>query len=418
MSDLATTMREMGRQASLAAKILAQTSDDSKAAALEAASDSIAARSDEIFDANAKDLESGAAKGLSDALIDRLRLDRERLQGIRGSLAAIAEMPDPVGSVLAAWSRPSGLKIKRVRTPLGVIGIIFESRPNVTVDAGALCLKSGNASVLRGGSDSWHTSAILHSCLTDGLRAAELPEAAIQRVPTTDRAAVGEMLRMTEYIDVIVPRGGKGLVARVQSEARVPVFAHLEGICHVYIDKDADMEKARRVVLNAKTRRTGICGAAECLLIDEAFYRQFGAPFVGDLLAAGVEVRAAGPLADIEGAVAAADDDFGREFLDMVIATRLVDGVDGAIAHIQEFGSQHTDAIVTESDSAAETFFTRLNSSILMRNASTQFADGGEFGMGAEIGIATGKIHARGPVGAEQLTSFKYIVEGNGTVRP
>ena len=418
MPDLPETMREIGKQASAAAKILAQTSDDSKAAALETASDSIAARSDEILDANARDLESGAAKGLSDALIDRLRLDEERLQGIRRSLAAVAEMPDPVGSVLAAWSRPSGLKIKRVRTPLGVIGIIFESRPNVTVDAGALCLKSGNASILRGGSDSWHTSATLHSCLADGLRAAGLPAASIQRVPTIDRAAVGEMLRMTEYIDVIVPRGGKGLVARVQSEARVPVFAHLEGICHVYVDKDADIEKARRVVLNAKTRRTGICGAAECLLIDEAFYRQFGAPFVSDLLAAGVEVRAAGALADIDGAVSAADDDFGREFLDMVISARLVDGVDGAVAHIQKFGSQHTDAIITESDSAAETFFTRLNSSILMRNASTQFADGGEFGMGAEIGIATGKIHARGPVGAEQLTSFKYIVEGNGTIRP
>ena len=418
MSDLAKEMREIGRQASLAAKELAQTSDANKSAALEAASEAISANSDEIFDANAKDLESGAAKGLSDALIDRLRLDGERLQGIRASLTAIAQMPDPVGSVLAAWSRPSGLRIKRVRTPLGVIGIIFESRPNVTVDAGALCLKSGNASILRGGSDSWHTSAVLHRCLTDGLGEAGLPVAAIQRVPTTDRAAVGEMLRMTEFIDVIVPRGGKGLVARVQSEARVPVFAHLEGICHVYIDRDADIEKARRVVLNAKTRRTGICGAAECLLIDEAFYRQFGAPFVSDLVTAGVEVRAAGTLAEIDGAVAATDDDFGKEFLDMVIAVRLVDGVDGAVAHIQEFGSQHTDAIITESDSAAETFFTRLNSSILMRNASTQFADGGEFGMGAEIGIATGKIHARGPVGAEQLTSFKYIVEGNGTVRP
>ena len=418
MSELTEQMKAIGKAASEASAVIAAARSADKSAALHHAAAALDLRADEILEANQRDIESGEAKGLSAALLDRLLLNSERLGGIRDSLTAIAEMPDPVGAVLAEWSRPSGLRIKRVRTPLGVVGIIFEARPNVTVDAGALCLKSGNAAILRGGSDSWHSSAALHRCLTDGLEAASLPSAAIQRVPTTDRAAVGEMLRMAEHIDVIVPRGGKSLVARVQDEARVPVFAHLEGICHVYVDRDADMEKARRVVMNAKTRRPGICGAAECLLIDREFYRGSGAPFISDLLGAGVEVRADGALAEIEGTVPSAPDDFGREFLDMIISARLVDGVEGAIGHIQRYGSQHTDAIVTESDRAAETFFSRLNSSILMRNASTQFADGGEFGMGAEIGIATGKIHARGPVGAEQLTSFKYIVEGEGTVRP
>jgi glutamate-5-semialdehyde dehydrogenase len=318
--------------------------------------------------------------------------------------------------VLAEWDMPTGLHIKRVATPIGVIGVIYESRPNVTADAGGLCLKSGNASILRGGSESFHSSGAIHTCLVDGLNLANLPRAAIQLVPTRDRAAVGEMLTMTEYIDVIVPRGGKGLVGRVQAEARVPVFAHLEGIVHIYVDKDADVEKARKVILNAKTRRTGICGAAECLLIDRVFFKKHAAPFVDDLIAKGVEVRAGEGLQK-EGTIPATEDDWGHEFLDMIIAAKLVDGIDEAIAHIRKYGSNHTDCIITENDAAADRFFRELDSAILMRNASTQFADGGEFGMGAEIGIATGKLHARGPVGAAQLTSFKYLVEGDGTVR-
>jgi len=334
-------------------------------------------------------------------------------------LRAVAEQPDPVGAVIADWTRPNGLRIRRVRQPLGVIGVIYESRPNVTADAAALCLKSGNAAILRGGSESFHSSGALLECVAEGLRAAGLPEDAAQRVPTSDRAAVGIMLaQMTDHIDVIIPRGGKSLVARVQAEARVPVFAHLEGICHVYIDGAADPQKARRVTLNAKTRRTGVCGAAECLLIDRAAL-SLGAAVIGDLLAAGVEVRGDDACQALDARVtAAAPDDYGREFLAMIIAARVVDGVDGAIAHIRRYGSQHTDAILTEDDAAAARFFARLDSAILMRNASTQFADGGEFGMGAEIGIATGKLHARGPVGAEQLTTFRYIVEGDGAIRP
>jgi len=298
-----------------------------------------------------------------------------------------------------------------------VIGVIYESRPNVTADAGALCLKAGNAVILRGGSESFHSSGIIHECLVDGLQSAGLPADAIQRVPTRDRAAVSEMLTMTEFIDVIVPRGGKGLVGLVQKAARVPVFAHLEGICHVYVDKDAEIEKTRAVVVNAKTRRTGICGSAECILVDRGFFDAHGAPFLDDLVAKGVQVRTGAGL-DIKGAVAAQPDDFGQEFLDMIVAARIVDGVDGAIDHIQRFGSGHTDCIMTENDGTADKFFQQLDSAILMRNASTQFADGAEFGMGAEIGIATGKLHARGPVGATQLTSFKYLVTGNGTIRP
>jgi glutamate-5-semialdehyde dehydrogenase len=299
-----------------------------------------------------------------------------------------------------------------------VVGVIYERRPNVTADAGALCLKAGNAVILRGGSESFHSSTAIHACMVQGLRAAGLPEAAIQLVPTRDRSMVSAMLGATELIDVIVPRGGKGLVGLVQREARVPVFAHLEGICHVYADRDADLEKARRVVLNAKTRRTGVCGSAECLLIDWQFYTKHGAVLVEDLLKAGVEVRTEGELLKVPGTVQAQPDDFGREFLDMIIAAKLVDGVDEAIAHIRRYGSSHTESILTENDATAERFMQRLDSAILMRNASTQFADGGEFGMGAEIGIATGKMHARGPVGAEQLTSFKYLVTGDGTIRP
>jgi glutamate-5-semialdehyde dehydrogenase len=350
-------------------------------------------------------------------MMDRLRLDEARIRAIVEGLRAIAAQKDPVGEVIAEWDRPNGLHIRRVRTPLGVIGVIFESRPNVAADAGALCLKSGNAVILRGGSESFRSARAIHACLVEGLKSAGLPEAAIQLVPTRDRAAVTGMLRMAGVIDVIVPRGGRGLVELVQAEARVPVFAHLEGICHVYADGEADLQKARAVVLNAKTRRTGICGAAECLLIDRRFHERHGAVLVEDLVRAGVEVRTEGALLKVPGTVPAAAGDFGREFLDMIIAAKIVDGVDEAIAHIRRYGSQHTEAILTENDATAERFFQRLDSAILLRNASTQFADGGEFGMGAEIGIATGKLHARGPVGAEQLTSFKYLVTGDGTVR-
>jgi glutamate-5-semialdehyde dehydrogenase len=375
------------------------------------------AATETIIAANARDLDFGRDKGLTPAMMDRLRLDAPRVKAMADGLRAIAAQPDPVGRVLAEWDRPTGLHIQRVATPLGVVGVIYESRPNVTADAGALCLKAGNAVILRGGSESFHSSAAIHAAMVAGLRAAGLPEAAIQLVPTRDREMVAEMLRATAFIDVIVPRGGKGLVGLVQREARVPVFAHLEGICHIYADGAADLEKARRVVLNAKTRRTGICGAAECLLIDRAFFVRYGAVLIEDLLKAGVEVRAEGDLSAIPGTTPAKPEDFGCEFLDMIIAARLVDGVDGAIDHIRRYGSQHTESILTEDDAAAARFFARLDSAILMRNASTQFADGGEFGMGAEIGIATGKMHARGPVGAEQLTSFKYLVTGDGTCR-
>ena len=410
-------MATIGQAARAAAAELAYASAERKHAALIGAAEAVWARRGVIIDANSEDQAFGAAKGLSPAMMDRLRLDEGRVRGIVDGLRAVAEQKDPVGEVMAEWDMPSGLHIRRVRTPLGVIGVIYESRPNVTADAGALCLKAGNAVILRGGSESFHSSTAIHACMVKGLQQAGLPEAAIQLVPTRDREMVSAMLRAVEYIDVIVPRGGKGLVGLVQREARVPVFAHLEGICHVYADGDADLEKARRVVLNAKTRRTGICGAAECLLIDRAFFARYGAVLIEDLVKAGVEVRTEGELLAVPGTVQAAPDDFGREFLDMIIAARLVDGVDGAIAHIQRYGSQHTEAILTENDAAAGRFFQRLDSAILLRNASTQFADGGEFGMGAEIGIATGKLHARGPVGAEQLTSFKYLVTGDGTVR-
>jgi glutamate-5-semialdehyde dehydrogenase len=415
--DANALMREMGMAARAAAGELAIASSERKVAALQAAAAAILSHETQILDANILDMAAGEEKGLSKAMLDRLMLNSARLRGIADALRAVAEQKDPVGRVLAQWDRPNGLHIQRVATPLGVIGVIFEARPNVTADAGALCLWAGNAVILRSGSDSQNSSQAIHACMVEGLRAAGLPEAAIQLVATSDRAMVSAMLGATEYIDVIVPRGGKGLVGLVQREARVPVFAHLEGICHVYADGDADLEKARRVVLNAKTRRTGICGAAECLLIDWKFYTKHGAVLIEDLIKAGVEVRTEGELLKVPGTVPAAPDDFGREFLDMIIAAKLVDGVDEAIAHIKRYGSQHTEAILTENQATADRFFQRLDSAILMHNASTQFADGGEFGMGGEIGIATGKMHARGPVGADQLTSFKYLVTGNGTVR-
>jgi glutamate-5-semialdehyde dehydrogenase len=415
--DIPALMARMGARARAAASQLATAAPEARRAALEAAAEAVWQARAAILDANARDLAAARDKGLSPAMTDRLALDEGRIAAIAEGLRAVAAQDDPVGAVIAEWDRPSGLHIRRVRTPLGVIGVIYESRPNVTADAGALCLKSGNAVILRGGSESVHSSAAIHACLVEGLRAAGLPEDAIQRVPVTDRAAVQEMLTMTDHIDVIVPRGGKGLVGLVQREARVPVFAHLEGIVHVYLDAAADPEKALKVVLNAKTRRTGICGAAECLLIHRDVADTIGQGVIRALIDAGVEVRGDAELQAIPGVVPAGEDDWGREYLDSIIAARVVDDIDAAIAHIRRYGSNHTDCILTEDAAAAERFFARLDSAILMRNASTQFADGGEFGMGAEIGIATGKMHARGPVGAEQLTSFKYLVTADGAVR-
>jgi glutamate-5-semialdehyde dehydrogenase len=416
-TEIAALMADIGTRARAAAAELAIADAATKRAALEAAADAVWAGRAEIMAANAQDLAYGREKGLSEAMMDRLALDEVRIKGIVDGLRAVAAQDDPVGEVLAEWDRPTGLHIRRVRTPLGVVGVIYESRPNVTADAGALCVKSGNAVILRGGSESFHSSGAIHACLVAGLRAAGLPEDAIQLVPTRDRAAVQEMLTMTDTIDVIIPRGGKGLVGLVQREARVPVFAHLEGIVHIYLDAAADPAKALRVVLNAKTRRTGICGAAECLLIHRDIVETIGQGVIRALIDAGVEVRADAGLQGVAGTVAATEEDWGREYLESIIAAKVVDSIDDAIAHIRRYGSNHTDCIVTEDDDAAARFFARLDSAILMRNASTQFADGGEFGMGAEIGIATGKMHARGPVGAAQLTSFKYLVEGDGTVR-
>ena len=416
-TDIQTLMAQIGARAKAASAELAFAPSSVKQQALEAAADAVWAARHDIVAANAQDLEFGRDKGLSDAMMDRLMLDEARIKGIVDGLRAVAAQDDPVGQVMTEWDRPSGLSIRRVRTPLGVIGVIYESRPNVTADAGALCLKSGNAVILRGGSESFHSSTAIHACLVEGLRAAGLPEDAIQLIPTRDRAAVRELLTMTDTVDVIVPRGGKGLVGLVQKEARVPVFAHLEGIVHIYIDKTADPVKALKVVMNAKTRRTGICGAAECLLIHEEVAATIGQGLIRALIDAGVEVRADTALQVNEGTVAANEDDWGREYLDSIIAARVVPDIDAAIAHIRQYGSNHTDCILTEDDAAVARFFERLDSAILMHNASTQFADGGEFGMGAEIGIATGKLHARGPVGAEQLTSFKYLVTGDGTTR-
>ncbi len=417
-TDIPAVMAEIGARARAAAAELAFADPQAKRAALEAAADAVAEHSAEIIAANAEDMAYGRDKGLSPAMLDRLLLDEGRIGGIADSLRAVAAQDDPVGEVIAEWDMPSGLHIRRVRTPLGVIGVIYESRPNVTADAGALCLKAGNAVILRGGSESFQSSLAIHACLIEGLKAAGLPEDAIQRVPTRDRAAVSEMLTMTDHIDVIVPRGGKGLVGLVQREARVPVFAHLEGIVHIYIDRAADAQKTLDVVLNAKTRRPGICGAAECLLIHRDVLYTLGRAVVGALIDTGVTVHGDAGVQAFSGVVPATEADWGREYLDMNIAAKVVENIDDAIAHIREYGSNHTDCILTEDDAAAARFFQRLDSAILMRNASTQFADGGEFGMGAEIGIATGKMHARGPVGAAQLTSFKYLVTGDGTLRP
>jgi glutamate-5-semialdehyde dehydrogenase len=420
IDDIEKLMAPIGRAAVAAAEVLARADTAQKNAALEAAAQALRRRRDEILAANAQDLEVARTRGLAAAMIDRLALDAVRVEAMARGVEEIARLADPVGTVLAEWERPNGLRIQRVRVPLGVIGIIYESRPNVTCDAGALCLKSGNAAILRGGSESHRSSTAIHACLGDGLRAAGLPEACIQLVPTTDRAAVGYMLAgMTDWIDVIVPRGGKSLVARVQQEARVPVIGHLEGNCHVYVDRAADLNMARAIVLNAKLRRTGICGAAETLLVDEACVETHLAPLVRALLDAGCEVRGDATVRSVDPRVRpATGDDWYTEYLDAVIAAKVVAGVDDAVAHIARYGSAHTESIVTEDPVAAEKFLSNVDSAIVLHNASTQFADGGEFGMGAEIGISTDRFHARGPVGVEQLTSYKYVVRGTGQVRP
>lgn len=416
----AAEMRRVGANARASAAELALAPSDRKNAALLAAAAALRANASTILAANTLDVDAAGRAGRPASFVDRLALDAKRIEAIARSLEDIAALEDPIGRELAAWDRPNGLKISRVRVPIGVIGIIYESRPNVTADAGALALKAGNAAILRGGSESHHSSTAIHACLVAGLKSAELPETAIQLVQTTSRAAVGEMLKgLNGAIDVIVPRGGRSLVERVQAEARVPVFAHLEGICHTYVDRGADMDIAVPIVVNAKMRRTGICGATECLLVDSGAHEDYLTPLVKALLDAGCEVRgdAATQAVDMRVKVAA-DDDYGREFLEPIIAVKTVDGVDAAIAHIARYGSQHTDAIITECHGTAERFVKRVDSAIVLVNASTQFADGGEFGMGAEIGIATGKLHARGPVGVEQLTSFKYVVRGTGQTRP
>ena len=417
MSDLGQQMNEMGARARAAASVLAYASPEAKTNALLTAAEAMVAATDHIISENAKDLDFGREKGLTDAMMDRLMLDADRIAAMAQGLRTIAGQDDPVGEVIAEWDQPTGLHIRRVRTPLGVIGVIYESRPNVTADAGALCLKSGNAVILRGGSESLHSAAAIHACLVQGLQAVGLPEDAVQIVPTRDRAAVEHLLKMTEFVDVIVPRGGKGLVGLVQREARVPVFAHLEGIVHIYIDKSADPQKTMDVVLNAKTRRTGICGAAECLLIHQDVLDTLGRDILQALTHAGVEVRGDAAISKLDGITPATDEDWGKEYLDSIIAAKTVADVDEAIAHIQTYSSSHTECVMCEDTAVRDKFFERIDSAILMHNASTQFADGGEFGMGAEIGIATGKMHARGPVGAAQLTSFKYLVEGNGTTR-
>ena len=418
--DIHSVMMETGRRARSAAHELAIASAQTRNAALAAMADSLDRNTASILEANRLDLASADKNGLSAAMTDRLMLNEARVAAMAQGIRDIAALRDPVGEVIAAWTRPNGLSIERVRTPLGVIGVIYESRPNVTADAGALCLKAGNAVILRGGSDSWHSSRAIHASLAEGLRAAGLSEATIQIVPTTDRAAVGEMLAgLGGAIDVIVPRGGKGLVARVQEEARVPVFAHLEGICHVYVDRSAQPDMAVAITLNAKMRRTGICGSAETLLLDRACAGTHLLPILDALAKAGCEIRASAEVCDVfPAAILATDQDWDTEYLAPILSVKLVDGIDEAVRHIENHSSHHTEAVIAEDEAVVSRFFNEIDSAILLHNASTQFADGGEFGMGAEIGIATGKMHARGPVGVEQLTSFKYLVRGKGQTRP
>jgi glutamate-5-semialdehyde dehydrogenase len=418
-SELARSMAEIGRRAREASAKLALASADAKTAALKAAAAAIRSRADEILAANAEDLAQAKQAGIGAALLDRLALDPKRLEAVAKGLEDIAAQPDPVGRVLAEWTRPNGLRIARVSVPLGVIGIIYESRPNVTADAGGLALKSGNAAILRGGSESFHSSTALVSALGEGLRAAGLPVHAVQLVPTRDRAAVGMMLTMSGAIDIIVPRGGASLIERVQRESRIPVIAHLEGLCHTYIDRAADPEKARKIALNAKMRRVSICGATETLLVDRPVARTVLPPILADLRAAGCELRGDPDVLALDSDVnPATDQDWHTEYLDAILAVRVVDGVGEAIEHIERYGSHHTDAIVTEDEATAERFLREVDSAIVLVNASTQFADGGEFGMGAEIGISTQRLPPRGPVGAAELTTYKYLVRGNGQVRP
>ena len=417
--DVDALLTRLGKAARAAGTALGGASTEAKNAALLAAAAEIRARAGDILEANATDMKTARDSGLGAARLDRLALDETRIEGIAKGLEEVAALADPVGDVIAEWTRPNGLRISRVRVPLGVIGIIYESRPNVTADAGALSLKSGNAAILRGGSESHRSSRAIHACLRRGLAAGDLPETAIQFVPTSDRAAVGALLRLHDYVDVIVPRGGRSLIERVFEESRMPVIAHLDGLCHVYVHRDADPEMARNIVLNAKMRRTGVCGAAETLLVDKAVAETHLPPIVDDLIGAGCEVRGDDSARALDHRVtAAAADDWTTEYLDAIISVRVVEDLDAAIRHIETYGSHHTESIVTGNDAAAERFLKEVDSAILLRNASTQFADGGEFGMGAEIGISTGRLHARGPVGVEQLTTFKYVVRGSGQTRP
>ena len=417
-ADLQVSMTALGKSARAAARLLAQATPEAKNKALLAAAAALREQALSIKAANTIDMEAGKAKGLTPALLDRLLLDDKRIESMAKGLEDIAALEDPVGGEIARWQRPNGLDIARIRVPLGVIGIIYESRPNVTADAGGLCLKSGNAAILRGGSESINSSRAILACLQKGLAEAGLPQTCIQMLPTTDRAAVGIMLRMSDYIDVIVPRGGRSLIERVITESRIPLFQHLDGICHSYVDGGADLEMARKIVLNAKMRRTGICGATETLLVDRKVASTHLAPLVKDLLEAGCEVRGDAATQAVDARVVpASDEDWRTEYLDAIIAVKLVDGVEGAIDHIEANGSHHTESIITSDVAAAAAFFAGVDSAIVLHNASTQFADGGEFGMGAEIGISTGKMHARGPVGVEQLTTFKYVVRGTGQTR-
>jgi len=418
--DLAGTMAEIGRAARAAARVLALAPAEQKNKALSAMASAIRAHKAEILAANAEDIAEATRNGMTGALLDRLTLTDKSVDGIAAGIEVVRDLQDPIGAITESWTRPNGLTIERVRVPLGVIGIIYESRPNVTADAGSLCLKSGNAAILRGGSDSTQSSRAIHAALVEGLREAGLPDAAIQLVPTRDRAAVGMMLNgLDGNIDVIVPRGGKSLVGRVQAETRVPVFAHLEGVCHVYVDKRASLDMAKDIVLNAKMRRTGVCGAAETLLVDRAAAKTHLKPLIEMLIDAGCEIRGDKDVQAIDNRVKpVSEEDWGTEYLDAIIAAGVVDGVDDAIAHIERYGSHHTDAIVTDDKATAEKFLDQVDSAIVLHNASTQFADGGEFGFGAEIGIATGRMHARGPVGVDQLTTFKYRIRGTGQTRP
>jgi glutamate-5-semialdehyde dehydrogenase len=416
---IASMMQELGRNAKVAAKTLSLASTEAKNTALRNAANAIRDRSAEILAANATDMAAAEEKGISAALLDRLELNEDRIGSMVSGLDAIADLPDPVGDILAQWDRPNGLEIKRIRVPLGVIGIIYESRPNVTADAGSLCLKAGNACILRGGSESYHSSRAIWSCLQEGLIAAGLPADAIQMIPTTDRAAVGELLTLSDFVDVIVPRGSYKLIERVQNESRIPVFSHLDGLVHIYIDEQSDPKKSLDIVLNSKMRRVSVCGALETLLVHKSVVATHLPAIIDALDEAGCELRGDDKVSSIDSRIkVATEEDWRTEYLEPILSIKTVENLQSAIDHIEHYGSHHTDCIITENENVAKTFMEKVDSAILLQNASTQFADGGEFGMGAEIGISTGKMHARGPVGVEQLTSFKYVVKGTGQIRP